>query len=428
MTAIIFLILIVSLFFTVRKQYVLVFIFSFLGSISDSASLTFLLNTVFPSFSYMMFALMFVASIISLFQRSSLNKKNIPKRYYIWAIICIVAFAVISFLQEMNIAVDLKIIARFITFFVDQGIASFVIFLCWIDRFDIKKYLFVLVLSHCFLAFFTLYGGLFGISFSNLLNFALYVDPNTIGIHVSQYGEPLLIRGDVLTIFQNKYSNFVFACFGNPNILGFYSGTLCLLSVLNIFRKEHLILSIISLALGGILWLDAGTKAPLVAVVVVVLYDFWRRNKKMLPIIILAAAICIPVAISFYNNKLSEGVSTSIESRESLLQNEWPFFFDHFFVGKNSLDHLDASPHQLWLLYGTECGIFGLLFALIYFYVFPIMDFRRKRNHYIVGVLALLFLISNTNNYTSIVLFMTLFASFVAEVYLARSEPKKQVR
>ena len=148
----------------------------------------------------------------------------------------------------------------------------------------------------------------------------------------------------------------------------------------------------------------------------------------MLPIIILATAICIPVAISFYNNKLSEGVSTSIESRESLLQNEWPFFFDHFFVGKNSLDHLDASPHQLWLLYGTECGIFGLLFALIYFYVFPIMDFRRKHNHYIVGVLALLFLISNTNNYTSIVLFMTLFASFVAEVYLARSEPKKQVR
>lgn len=426
MTAVVLLILIVSLYFTIRKQYVLVFIFSFLGSISDSASPTIILDKVFPSFSYLMCALVFVAALLSFFQRSSENKRIVPKHYYSVAIAFIVAVFLIRFLQELSVGINIKVIARFVTFCVEDGIAPLLILLCWIGRFDIKKYLFILAFSHCILAFLTLYGELFGVPFFSLLNYVLYADADALIGGTGLNGEPLLYRGDFLSIFQNKYENFIFAYFGNPNVLGFYSGTLCLLAVMNILNKERLIISSVAIVLGVLLWLDAGTKAPLLAVVFIIMYHLWLKNKKLnlLPVLLILLVFLAPIAISLYNNQLSQGVTGSVHTREDLMREEWPFFMNHFLLGRSSLDHLEASPHQLWLLYGTELGIIGLLFALLYYYVFPFMDLKKKRSTYAVGVFALLFLVSNTNNFSAIVLFVTLFVSFVAEIYLDGHNPK----
>lgn len=416
----IYLIIVISLLYTVRKQYILVFIFSFFGSVSDSASLSHILNELFPPFSYVMFTLVSVASIICLTKRTAEIKKAIPEKYVSGIYFFLIAFLFLFFLQEISISLDIKILARFVDFYVNYGIASFVILLCWLDRIDIKKYIYWLVLTHCVLAFLTLYGNFIGMNFFSLLNNNLYLEPEDFEKFRHNFADPFLIRRDFWSIIQNKQSIYISSFFGNPNILGFYSGTLCLLSILNLYEKRYKYLSIISFILGSILWLDAGTRAPLLALVVVVIYVLYNKGKKLLPALILIAAVCFPVLLNLYNTQVSEGVTSSVSSREERLNSEWLFFLNHLIIGSNSKDYLEASPHQLWLLYGTRIGFVGLFFSIIYYYLFPILDLLKKHSLYTVGIFSLLLFSSNTNNFMAIVLYMTAFASLVGNTYIKK--------
>lgn len=376
-----------------------------------------------------MTALLAAASLICLFQRLQPNNKiAIPNRYLVGGIIYLIVFFLISLVRELSIEINITIVARFVDFYVQYGLASFIILICWSDCISLRKYLFSLVLTHCILAFFTLYGAYIGLDLFSLLNNVLYLEPEELASIQYKSMDPLLIRGDFLMIIKDKYSSYIMANFGNPNILGFYAGTLCLLSVLCFYEKKMRLVATLSLVLGLILWLDTGTRAPLFSVLIVIVYDLVSRKKVLLPIILFICVVCAPVAIVYYNSQLAGGMSASVESRKELMDIEWPFFLNHLALGSTSKDSLAASPHQLWLLYGTYYGFIGMLFSIVYFYLYPLLDIKKKLNHFTIGVIASLFLISNTNNFTAIVLYMTLFAAFVAEVYLPECNTKKIAR
>lgn len=408
------LIILLSVYYCFKKQYILVFIYSIFASTSDSASLKYLMNDSLSGFSYCLQSLLFCASIVSVVQyKKSLSfSRGMP--FYLNGYIYLLSFSLIMFfIKEMGHNSIFKTIALYIAFITDYSIASFVIMLCYIKKIDLKKYLYVLLLSHCLLAFFTIYGPYVGLPWFGVFNYDLY-DENA-GAYLSRnYLTPFLMRGDIMTIIQDKWQIHVGSCFGNGNILGVYSGSLVVLSTLDLLERKNVFISIVLFLFGLILWMDAGTRAPFFALMIFLLYYLYRHGNRAVFISLLIIFIVFFMVSVF--DFFSYSIEKSTASREERISYEWEFFISHFLIGDTSVESLPKSPHQLWLLYGVKLGIIGLLFSLFYFYIYPLVNYMKikRKNDRAVCILLLLLLISNTNNFTALVLYNTLFCYYIS--------------
>lgn len=406
--------ILLSAYYCFKKQYILVFIYSFFSSTSDSASLKFLMDNSLSGFSYSLQALLFCASIISIVQykKSFSFSRGMP--YYLNGYNFLLVYAlIIFFVKEMEYNGIIKTIALYVSFITDYSIASFVIILCFVTKIDLKKYLYALLLSHCLLAFFTIYGPYIGLPWFGVFNYDLY-DENAGAYLTRSYLTPFLMRGDIMTIMQDKWQIHVGSCFGNGNILGVYSGSLVVLSTLDLLERKKVFISIVSLLFGLILWMDAGTRAPFFALLIFLLYYSYRHSNRVvfIPLLTIFITFSMTSVIDFF----SYSIEKSTVSREEMVSYEWEFFISHFLIGDTSVESLPKSPHQLWLLYGTKLGIIGLLFSFIYFYIIPLANYMKvkKNKDRMVCILLLLLMISNTNNFTALVLYNTLFCYYIS--------------
>ena len=217
-----------------------------------------------------------------------------------------------------------------------------------------------------------------------------------------------------MTIIQDKWQIHVGSCFGNGNILGVYSGSLVVLSTLDLLERKNVFISIVLFLLRLILWMHAGTRAPFFALMIFLLYYLYRHGHRAVFISLLIIFIVFFMVSVF--DFFSYSIEKSTASREERISYEWEFFISHFLIGDTSVESLPKSPHQLWLLYGVKLGIIGLLFSLFYFYIYPLVNYMKikRKNDRAVCILLLLLLISNTNNFTALVLYNTLFCYYIS--------------
>lgn len=417
MTLFAIIIIVISLYFCFKKQYILVFIYSLCVSPSDSASLNAILELAMPNFTYLMEVLLFVASFFCVIQNKDRKELKAFYHYINYCYAILVCAFCLYFLQEFNETTVSRIIAFYISFMTNYGILSFLILICCIGRYNVRLYLMVLVLTHCILAFLTIYGSYIGLDFFNILNWDLYY--SGLENFIKREQSPFLLRLDVLTILIDKWQIHVGSCFANSNILGVYSGTLILISLFDIFDKRNRIYAILCIIIGLILWFDAGTRAPLFSVLIVLAYISYSE-KGTIKIIKLTVLFLVSILLYGYIVEyLYDSFNKSANAREDLFSFQWDFFLNNFFIGPSNDDNLPSSPHQLFLLYATRFGVLGLIFSIVFFYVLPIVDLLRmkKVNVTTIGLLSLLFCVGNTNNFTAIILYNTLFVYYLYCVY-----------
>ena len=155
----------------------------------------------------------------------------------------------------------------------------------------------------------------------------------------------------------------------------------------------------------------------MIAILVVIFTSYYKSLKKnmLLAILILVLfPISIYAVYYAYNNIFVDSINISLESRQELIVEEFDFLLKHFFLGQTLKENI-SSPHQLFLLYGTSCGIIVMLLSLWLMYIRPFVD---TINHYSVsalGIYLLLFFMSITDNFTAISLYMLLFSYLLYE-------------
>lgn len=411
------LLILISIYYSCKKQHLLVFVYSFVVSPSDSGSLAILLDKYFSSFSYIMESILFLTCIICIIQNH--NRRKI--RYFEKCLNVCYAFLIVSFvlvfLQESGISSFSRVIAYYIEFVSNYGIASLLILLLCIEKYDIRQFLIILTLSHCILALFTIYGSYIGLHFIDILNYDHYYtgsDDYTV-----RNQSPILVRQEFLTVLINKWDVHVGSQFANSNILGFYSGSLVFLSILLILEnKKYLLGDTIMMVIGLLLWLDAGTRAPLFSVFVLFLTRLIIEKKHFLYTLILLPVTLI-IIIAVYTDFLSSTIFDSINTRTELIDSQWSFFVNHMLIGPSYKEITFNSPHQLWLLYATRFGLIGLLFSIIFFYIIPLFLLVKNKslNYKSISLYCLLVFTSNTNNYTALILFNTLFVYLLSMSY-----------
>ena len=409
-----FAIILASCLFVFKNQRYLLLIFSFTASTSDSLVITELLTHQFSLFPRVMEMLLFVAAFIGVWQNRKILEK-LQRKYIQLSMIFIACFAVIAVIKygmELNM---LDIVARIINFSVQYGPTIFILLLSTLHSFDFKRYLYLFLGSHILLAILVMYGPYVNFYYFEFFKYA-YWHLNDFS-SVPNISEPVLIRGDVLKTLGNKYLYFVDSCFHNANILGFYAGSFAFIFLLDYLNSKRKLFSIILFIVGIILWIDAGTKAPMIAILVVIFTSYYKSLKKnmLLAILILVLfPISIYAVYYAYNNIFVDSINISLESRQELIVEEFDFLLKHFFLGQTLKENI-SSPHQLFLLYGTSCGIIVMLLSLWLMYIRPFVD---TINHYSVsalGIYLLLFFMSITDNFTAISLYMLLFSYLLYE-------------
>ena len=409
-----FVIILASCLFIFKNQRYLLLIFSFTASTSDSLVITELLTHQFSLFPRVMEMLLFVAAFIGIWQNRKRLEK-LQKRYIQLSIICIICIAVISMVKygmELNM---LDIVARIINFSVQYGPVIFVLLLSTLHTFDFKRYLYLFLGSHILLTILVMYGPYINFYYLEFFKYA-YWHLNDFS-SVPNISDPVLIRGDVLKTLGNKYLYFVDSCFHNANILGFYAGSFAFIFLLDYLNAKRKLLSVILFIIGIILWIDAGTKAPMIAILVVIFISYYKSLKKNILLAILIIVL-FPISIYMvyyaYNNIFVNSINISLESRQELIVEEFDFLLKHFFLGQTLKENI-TSPHQLFLLYGTSYGIIVMLLSFWLMYIRPLID---TINHYsisILGIYLLLFFMSITDNFTAISLYMLLFTYLIYE-------------
>ena len=409
-----FVIILVSCLFVFKSQRYLLLVFSFTASTSDSLVMTELLTRQFSLFPRVMEMLLFVAAFVGVWQNRK-TLESLQKKYIQLSVIfiaCIVIIAMIKYGMELNM---LDVAARIINFSVQYGPVIFILLLSTLHTFDFKRYLYLFLGSHVLLTVLVIYGPYINFYYFEFFKYA-YWHLNDFS-SVPNISEPVLIRGDVLKTLGNKYLYFVDSCFHNANILGFYAGSFSFIFLLDYLNGKRKLLSVILFVVGMVLWIDAGTKAPVLAILVVIFASYYKSLKKNILwaiLIIILFPVSIYAIYYAYNHIFIDSINISLESRQTMIVEEFNFLLNHFFLGQTLKENI-ISPHQLFLLYGTSYGIIVMLLSLWLMYIRPLID---TINHYsipVLGIYLLLFFMSITDNFTAISLYMLLFAYLLHE-------------
>lgn len=428
--------MLIATYAAIKKPALFILIYTLAGCFIDSFGFVGFISysTPFKHYSIYFKVLVILCSAIYSLKYFKQPKKDNYFNIMKLSIITIAAVLLSSFFILFKRDFDAKYIGVVIE---NVSIYSPTIFLIMISCGQIRNpinLLKIIAISQTVLAFLIIYLPYIGYNYLDFLNGRNYLS----SLEYINYNSEIATFENYNQLFENKYIFNQYGQFHNPNALGFYSGICLAMAFSDLIKNIKTFWWSIPLIIISILcWINAGTRAPIIALISAIFLSllFMHKPKKylLITIIILITMISIskitPLTEYLFINK----DNLSFSGRVELFKSGINYLSNNFLYGSGGyrdgiIQSQHIFPHQLFLMKGVSYGFAAMLLFFLLVYVYPIKYFIESpnKNFTITLILCILIFQSLTNNETCPALFWIAFSTVIMELKKNRIFPKNR--